>query len=61
MKEHNIKNIVNQIELDMVKMWSLNEAAHVLKNDEDYIVMILTAVFYEIEHFRQMGMIVGEA
>lgn len=61
MKEHNIKNIVNQIELDMVKMWSLNEAAHVLEDDESYIQMILTAVFYEIEHFRQMGMIVGEA
>jgi len=61
MDKHNLKDIINDIESDMVKMWSLNEAAHVLKNDEDYIVMILTAVFYEIEHFRQMGMIVGEA
>ena len=61
MDKHNLKDIINDIESEMVKMWSLNEAAHVLKNDEDYIVMILTAVFYEIEHFRQMGMIVGEA
>ncbi|OUV71426.1 MAG: hypothetical protein CBC83_07910 [Flavobacteriales bacterium TMED123] len=61
MDKHNLKDIINDIESEMVKMWSLNEAAHVLEDDESYIQMILTAVFYEIEHFRQMGMIVGEA
>ena len=61
MDKHNLKDIINDIESEMVKMWSLNEAAHVLEDDESYIQMILTAVFYEIAHFRQMGMIVGEA
>ena len=54
MDKHNLKDIINDIESEMVKMWSLNEAAHVLEDDESYIQMILTAVFYEIEHFLSL-------
>jgi hypothetical protein len=61
MDKHNLQDIIHDIETEMVKMWALNEATHVLKDDPEYIVMILTAVFYEKDHFRAMGMVVGEA
>ena len=45
----------------MVQMWSLGEAEFVLKNDPEYMTMILTAVHYEKDHFRALGMVIGEA
>ena len=45
----------------MVSMWSLGEAPGVMANDEEYIKLVLTAVFFERAHFEALGMIVGEA
>ena len=42
-------------------MCSLDEATYVLKNDPEYMTMILTAVHYEKDHFRALGMVIGEA
>jgi|TARA_B100000287_G_scaffold208138_1_gene196452 hypothetical protein len=61
MKMNKIHEIINDIESEMVKMWSLDEATYVLKNDPEYMTMILTAVHYEKEHFRALGMVIGEA
>ena len=61
MNKEKIQDIIHDIELQMVQMWSLGEAEFVLKNDPEYMTMILTAVHYEKDHFRALGMIVGEA
>ena len=56
-----ISEVIHQIETEMVTMWACDEATYVMEHDEEYIVMVLTAVFYEREHFRALGMEVGEA
>ena len=61
MNKEKIQDIIHDIELQMVQMWSLDEATYVLKNDPEYMTMILTAVHYEKEHFRALGMVIGEA
>ena len=61
MNKEKIQDIIHDIESQMVQMWSLGEAEFVLKNDPEYMTMILTAVHYEKDHFRALGMIVGEA
>ena len=61
MNKEKIQDIIHDIESQMVQMWSLDEATYVLKNDPEYMTMILTAVHYEKDHFRALGMIVGEA
>ena len=61
MNKEKIQDIIHDIESQMVQMWSLGEAEVVLKNDPEYMTMILTAVHYEKDHFRALGMIVGEA
>mgnify|MGYP003113502328 CR=1 FL=1 len=61
MNKEKIQDIIHDIELQMVQMWSLDEATYVLKNDPEYMTMILTAVHYEKDHFRALGMVIGEA
>ena len=62
MKESlHIQDVIEEIETEMVKMWACDEATYVMEHDPEYIVMVLTAVFYEKEHFRALGMEVGEA
>ena len=61
MNKEKIQDIIHDIELQMVQMWSLDEATYVLKNDPEYMTMILTAVHYETDHFRALGMVIGEA
>ena len=61
MNKEKIQDIIHDIESQMVQMWSLGEAEFVLKNDPEYMTIILTAVHYEKDHFRALGMIVGEA
>ena len=61
MNKEKIQYIIHDIELQMVQMWSLDEATYVLKNDPEYMTMILTAVHYEKDHFRALGMVIGEA
>ena len=61
MNKEKIQDIIHDIELQMVQMWSLDEATYVLKNAPEYMTMILTAVHYEKDHFRALGMVIGEA
>ena len=46
MNKEKIQDIIHDIESQMVQMWSLGEAEFVLKNDTEYMTMILTAVNY---------------
>jgi len=60
----NIKDyeaIVKNIESEMVAMWHTGEAPDVLKNDPDFIKLIILAVYHDKIHFQQLGMVVGEA
>ena len=59
MKEY--EKIVHDIEAEMVSMWHTGEAPDVLKKDPDFIKLIMVAVYHEREHFKRMGLIVGEA
>ena len=62
MKEmQHISEVIEEIESEMVRMWALGEASHVIEKDEEYIVLVLTAVFFEREHFKALGMVIGEA
>jgi len=62
MKEmKHISEVIEEIELEMITMWSLGEAPGVMEKDEEYIKLVLTAVFFERAHFEALGMIVGEA
>ena len=56
-----ISEVIHEIESEMISMWSLGEAVGVMERDEEYIAIVLTAVFYEKEHFQAKGMVVGEA
>jgi len=62
MKEmKHISEVIQEIEAEMVTMWSLGETLGVMAKDEEYIKLVLTAVFFERAHFEALGMIVGEA
>jgi len=56
-----LSEVIEDIEKEMINMWGCDEALHVMKSDPEYIEIVLTAVFYEKEHFKALGMIVGEA
>ena len=53
--------IVHDIEAEMVSMWLTGEAPDVLKKDPDFIKLIIHADYHEREHFKRLGLIVGEA
>ena len=62
MKEmKHISEVMEEIESEMITMWGCDEALHVMKTDPEYIEVIITAIFYEREHFKALGMIVAEA
>jgi len=62
MKEpQHISEVIEVIESEMVSMWLLGEAPYVMEQDEEYIVLVLTAVFFERDHFKELGMVIGEA
>ena len=59
MKE--ITDIVYKIEQEMVGMWASGEVKHVMNDDPEFVNMIMTAVMLDKEHFRAMGLEIGEA
>tara|TARA_B100000287_G_C20175009_1_gene599865 strand:+ start:85 stop:264 length:180 start_codon:yes stop_codon:yes gene_type:complete len=59
MKE--LKEVVHSIEMEMIQMWTTGEVAHVMKKDPEFISMVMTAVHFDREHFRALGMMIGEA
>ena len=56
-----ISDVIEEIEAEMVTMWLLGEAPYVMEKDEEYIELVLTAVYYEMERFKTLGMEIGEA
>ena len=59
MKE--LKDVVHSIEMEMIQMWSSGEVTHIIKKDPEFISMVMTAVHFDREHFRALGMVIGEA
>ena len=59
MKE--LKDVVHSIEMEMIQMWSSGEVTHIMKKDPEFISMVMTAVHFDKEHFRALGMVIGEA
>ena len=59
MKE--LKDVVHSIEMEMIQMWSSGEVTHIMKKDPEFINMVMTAVHFDKEHFRALGMMIGEA
>ena len=45
----------------MVAMWSTGDVTHVMKEDPEFLTMIMTAVHFDKDHFRALGMSIGEA
>ena len=49
------------MEQNMCELYATNEILEMLKQDEDYVEVSLAAVMSDKEHFRALGLIVGEA
>jgi hypothetical protein len=56
-----IAKMIGDMERDMCGLYATNEILHMLKKDEDYVEVSLAAVMSDKEHFRALGLIVGEA
>ena len=56
-----LTDIVNDIEREMVTLWSTGEVTHIMKRDSEFITMIMTAIMFDKEHFRAMGLEIGES
>ena len=56
-----ISEIILDIEREMVIMWLMGDTTHIMEHDPEYIAIIMTAMFYEMEHFKALGMEIGEA
>ena len=56
-----ISEVIHDIEKQMVSMWLLDQTAYVMEQDPEYVAVIMTAMFYEMEHFKALGMEIGEA
>jgi len=60
-KELDIYKLIEDMEQNMCELYATNEILDVLKQDEDYVEVSLAAVMSDKEHFRALGLIVGEA
>jgi len=60
-KEIDIYKLIEDMERDMLELYATNEILEILKQDEDYVEVSLAAVMSDKEHFRALGLIVGEA
>ena len=60
-KEQDILKLIEDMEQNMCELYATNEILDVLKQDEDYVEVSLAAVMSDKEHFRALGLIVGEA
>ena len=56
-----ITDVIHTIEKEMVTLWSTGEVTHVMKRDSEFITMIMTAIMFDKEHFRAMGLEIGES
>jgi len=60
-KEIDIYKLIEDMERDMLELYATNEILHILKQDERYVEVSLAAVMSDKEHYRALGLIVGEA
>ena len=60
-KEQDILKLIEDMEQNMCELYATNEILEMLKQDEDYVEVSLAAVMSDKEHFRALGLIVGEA
>ena len=60
-KELDIYKLIEDMERDMLELYATNEILHILKQDERYVEVSLAAVMSDKEHYRALGLIVGEA
>ena len=60
-KELDIYKLIEDMEQNMCELYATNEILDVLKQDEDYVEVSLAAVMSDKEHYRALGLIVGEA
>ena len=60
-KELDIYKLIEDMEQNMCELYATNEILDVLKQDEDYVEVALAAVMSDKEHYRALGLIVGEA
>jgi len=60
-KELDIYKLIEDMEQNMCELYVTNEILEILKQDEDYVEVSLAAVMSDKEHFRALGLIVGEA
>ena len=56
-----LTDIVNDIERERVTLWSTGEITKVMKNDTEFVNMIMTAIMFDKPHFRAMGLSIGES
>ena len=60
-KQLDIYKLIEDMEQNMCELYATNEILEMLKQDEDYVEVSLAAVMSDKEHFRALGLIVGEA
>jgi len=60
-KELDIYKLIEDMEQNMCELYVTNEILEMLKQDEDYVEVSLAAVMSDKEHYRALGLIVGEA
>ena len=53
---------IEKLETDMKLMWELGDTPEVLRDDPEYVEIIMTAIFYERHYWiQQVGLVIGEA
>ena len=57
----NIAKLITDMEQDMCNCYHNGEIIHLLKVDPDFVLAAVSAVMSDKEHFRALGLIVGEA
>ena len=57
----NIAKLITDMEQDMCNCYLNGEIVHLLKADPDFVYAAIGAVMSDKEHFRALGLIVGEA
>jgi|TARA_B100000900_G_scaffold398011_1_gene398957 hypothetical protein len=60
-KEIDIYKLIEDMERDMLELYATNGILKILKQDERYVEVSLAAVMSDKEHYRALGLIVGEA
>ena len=61
MKHKHITNdMMELMEQEMLLMWGSGEVKHILKDDPGFIKVILSAIFYQKQYWKAMGLTFGE-